>query len=337
MHVSVLALDGVFDTGLSTILDAFQTANDLAIHFGMGVPYFHLQIVAMRKKVRTAQGFTVPVKPAPVRGPLDCVFVPAIGCKMPNTLEPVLAKSEVKDASGWLRLCASRGATIAAACVGTFVVAETGLLDRRSATTTWWLSAYFRERYPHVALDDSRMLIRAGGIVTAGAALAHLDLALWLVGQRSPRLASLAAKYLIAESRSSQSSYALARHVIHSDAIVEKFEAWAAANLAQGFSLDAAARTIGTSKRTLARRLELTLGKTPLSYFQSLRIERAVHLLKTTDESVEQIAAKVGYTEGVTLRTLLRRTLGHGVREIRSEQRSRFRNHAETPETSISK
>ena len=59
------------------------------------------------------------------------------------------------------------------------------------------------------------------------------------------------------------------------------------------------------------------LGKTPLSYFQDLRIERAVHLLRTGTESVDQIAAQIGYADGVTLRTLLRRKLGKGVRELR--------------------
>jgi len=72
-----------------------------------------------------------------------------------------------------------------------------------------------------------------------------------------------------------------------------------------------------TSKRTLARRLKDTLGKTPLSYFQDRRVERAVHLLKTTDHNIERISAMVGYADGVTLRTLLRGRLGRGVRELR--------------------
>ncbi len=62
------------------------------------------------------------------------------------------------------------------------------------------------------------------------------------------------------------------------------------------------------------------LGKSPLSYFQALRVERAVHLLLTSSDDVEKIAAAVGYADGVTLRNLLRRKLGRGVREIRSER-----------------
>src|SRR5262249_61800681 len=88
-------------------------------------------------------------------------------------------------------------------------------------------------------------------------------------------------------------------------------------NLAARFSLDEAARAAGASKRTLARRINEVLGKSPLSYLQDLRVERAVHLLRTTDDDVEKIAAAVGYADGVTLRNLLRRKLGRGVREIR--------------------
>jgi transcriptional regulator GlxA family with amidase domain len=206
---------------------------------------------------------------------------------------------------------------MSAACVGTFVMAESGLLDHREATTTWWLAPLFRTRYPTVRLDESHMLIKSGRMVTAGAALSHMDLALWLIRQHSPKLADLTAKYLIVDSRPSQSAYVLTDHLIHNDPMVERFEQWARGRLAEGFSLDDAARAVAASKRTLARRLHAVLGKSPLSYFQSLRVERAVHLLKTGNESVEEIAARVGYADGVTLRTLLRRHLGHGIREIR--------------------
>jgi transcriptional regulator GlxA family with amidase domain len=319
MRLDVLALDGVFDLGLSAVLDAFQTANELITMAGLAVPEFEVRIVGMRKAVKTSQGFTVPVHAAGKRRP-ECVVVPAIGYKMPGPLEAALARPDVKDAGDALREWARRGATMSAACVGTFVMAESGLLNDHHATTTWWLAPMFRQRYPSVLLDESNMIVKSGRCVTAGAALSHMDLALWLIRGVSPQLASLTAKYLIVDSRPSQSAYALTDHLVHSDPIILRFESWARARLKHGFSLNDAARAVGASKRTLARRMESVLGKTPLSYFQSLRVERAVHLLKTGNASVEEVAERVGYSDGTTLRTLLRRELNLGVKEIRRTQ-----------------
>lgn len=316
MRVYVLALDGVFDLGLSAILDAFQTANELIAMMGLAVPPFEVKIIGMRKTVRTAHGLKIPVQPAGRRTP-ECVIVPAIACKTLGTLKAALARPDVRDAGKAFRAWAKKGATLTAACAGTFVLAESGLLNQQHATTTWWLAPVFRERYPQVILDESDMVVKSGDFVTAGAALGHMDLALWLIRGVSPELASLTARYLIVDSRPSQTAYALTDHLVHSDPVVQRFERWARARLARGFSLDSAAKAVGASKRTLTRRLQSVLGKSPMSYFQGLRVERAVHLLKTSKASVEEVAAQVGYKDGGTLRLLLRRRLNLGVKEIR--------------------
>ena len=318
MRISILAIDGVFDTGLATVLDAFAIANELAAMTGLDSPRFDAVVTGVRRNVRTAHGLSVPVTAADDSDAPDWALVPAIGCKMPAPLEYALARRDVRDALAVLRAWADAGSALAAACVGTFVLAEAGLLDGEEATTTWWLAPMFRQRYPDVKLDESRMVVRSGSVVTAGAALSHIDLALALIRQASPELASLVAKYLVIDARPSQSAYAISDHLVHADPLVERFERWARGRLDRGFSLDGAADALATSKRTLARRMKDTLGKSPLSYFQDLRVERAVHLLKTTSHSIERIAAMVGYADGVTLRTLLRRRLGRGVRELRS-------------------
>src|SRR5205809_7680773 len=86
MRLSVLALDNVFDTGLATVLDAFQTANELADVAGLSSSRFDVTVVGVRKHVKTAQGFTVPSRPVGNRAP-DCVVVPAVGFKMPDALQ----------------------------------------------------------------------------------------------------------------------------------------------------------------------------------------------------------------------------------------------------------
>ena len=317
MKIDILTLDGVFDTGLATVQDTFGTANELAAMSGLGVVRFDIRLVGVRKNVRTAQGLGVPVSQFDKGARPDWIVVPAIGEKMPEGLETALGRADVRDAVKALQSYAAHDVHLAAACIGTFILAESGLLDGKVSTTTWWLAPMFRQRYPRVQLDDTRMVIKSGNIVTAGAALGHMDLALALIRQVSPELAALTAKYLIVDSRPSQSAYAIVDHLSHSDPMVERFETWARARLGQAFSLDDAAQSLATSKRTLARRLRDVLGKTPLSYFQDLRVERAVHLLKTGNQNIEHIAALVGYADGVTLRALLRRRLGRGVRDLR--------------------
>jgi transcriptional regulator GlxA family with amidase domain len=275
----------------------------------------------MRKTVRTAHGLKIPVQPVGRRTP-EYVIVPAIACKTLDTLKAALIRRDVRDSAKMFRKWANNGAMLTAACAGTFVLAESGLLNQQHATTTWWLAPVFRERYPQVLLNESDMVVNSGNFVTAGAALGHMDLTLWLIRSVSPELASLTAKYLIVDSRPSQTAYALTDHLVHSDPVVHLFERWARARLALGFSLDSAAKAVGASKRTLTRRLQSVLGKSPMSYFQSLRVERAVHLLTTSKASVEEVAAQVGYKDGTTLRLLLRRRLNLGLKEIRRASRT---------------
>ena len=317
MNVQILALDGVFDTGLAAILDTFSTANAVAEMTGVSSPRFRTTVVGLRKTITTAQGLSMPVTAAARAETPDVVVTPAINRITPEPLLQALESSQVRDAGDALRRWSNDGALTAAACVGAFVLAEAGLLDGEEATTTWWLAPLFRQRYPRVRLDEAKLIVQSNAVVTAGAALGHLDLALTLIRRASPELASLTAKYLVADTRTSQAIYTIPAHLAHGDPLVHKFERWARERLADGFSLDQAAAALATSKRTLARRMQSVMGKSPLDYFQDLRIERAVHLLETSQASVDQIAAEVGYAEGATLRVLLRRRLGRGVREIR--------------------
>ena len=151
--------------------------------------------------------------------------------------------------------------------------------------------------------------------------MGHLDLALWFVRQASPQMAALVARFMLIDRRSSQARYIIPDHLAHADPLIERFERWARDNLASGFSLQEAASALAVSTRTLQRRTEAVLGKSPLAFFQDMRVERAQHLV-SIGQDLEKIAGEVGYADSATLRTLLRRRLGRGVRELRTELRS---------------
>jgi transcriptional regulator GlxA family with amidase domain len=210
-----------------------------------------------------------------------------------------------------------RGTAIASACAGTFLLAEAGILDGLRATTTWWLSPAFRNRYSAVQLEQSHMVITSDGITTAGAAFGHVDLALAIVRDSSPALADLVARYLVLDERPSQSAYIIPSALAQSDPTVAAFERWARTRLAESISIPSAAKSIGVSERTLQRSVQRTLGTSPIRFVQDLRIERASHLLRTTELSLETIARRVGYEHPNTLRVLLRERTGKTTTALR--------------------
>ncbi|GKQ55899.1 GlxA family transcriptional regulator [Bradyrhizobium sp. Ce-3] len=321
MRISILALEGLWDTGLTVTLDAFKLANGFAAAQMGGTPRFDVSIVGVRKRVRSGQGFAIPVTSITPGVKPDWVIVPALATGRPEQLLPALDRRDVRQATEQLQMWSTAGARIAASCIGTFILAEAGLLDQKEATTTWWLSPLFRQRYPNVRLDETRMLVTSDRVVTAGAAMGHLDLALWFIRQASPELAALVSRYLLADLRTSQAPFIIPNHLAQADPLIQRFERWARAHLKAGFSLQEAAEALATSARTLQRRCEAVLGKSPLSYFQDLRVERAQSLLHGSGLDIDAIAAEVGYVDGATLRTLLRERLGRGVRELRANLR----------------
>ena len=321
MQISLVALDGLFDTGLTVMLDAFAIANRFSAREMGGTPHFEVSIVGVRKKVRSGQGFAIPVQAITSELKPDWVIVPALIASTPQLLIPALERPDVRKATAQLLKWHAQGVRLAASCIGSFILAETGLLDHQEATTTWWLAPLFRQRYPNVLLDESRMLVPSDVGVTAGAAMGHLDLALWLIRKASPELAAVVSRYLLADIRSSQAAYIIPNHLAQADPLILRFEQWARKNLKAGFSLQHAAKALATSARTLQRRCETVLGKSPLAYFQDLRVERARSLLHGSGLDVDAIAAEVGYVDGATLRTLLRQRLGRGVRDLRADLR----------------
>lgn len=318
MKLTVLVLDQVFDTGLAAVLDILSMANELA-----GTPpgrkRFEIGLAGINETARTGLGMRVQVSPFETMKRPDWLIVPALAAKQPDRLSDALERADVRRAKDQIVKWRQAGAKIAAACTGTFIVADAGILDGGEATTTWSLSPFFRQRFPKIRLDETRLVKFSRDVATAGAMMGHLDLALWLVRQSSPELAARLARFMLIDDRSSQAEYIIPDFLAHADPLVERFEGWCRKHLAEGFDLQAAADFLHVHARTLQRRTEAVLGKSPLAFFQDLRVERA-RLLVTEGRDLETIAGEVGYADAATLRNLLRRKLGHGVHAIRAAQ-----------------
>ena len=329
MHVGLLASDGCFSSGLTALIDVLSTAQAQRPAVDPSIPPIRIDVVGIGRKVTTGAGLTVPVTMHLRELPaVDVVVVPALGTM---TAEDTLAALAARGSRAIIRALGDLDpgvTTVAAACTGVFPLAESGLLDRRQATTSWWLGAAFRARYPSVVLDLDSMVVADAGVVTAGAAFAHIDLALALVRQVSPGLAEHVARLLVIDERASQSAYLVMDHLNHNDRLVLAFEQQARSHLGEALDVRELAAAIGTSRRTLERRTQVALGMSPLELVQRLRAERAVHLLRTTAQSVEQIAPQVGYANASTLRSLLR--------QVQTGTQGRPSHAARNPRTSVS-
>jgi transcriptional regulator GlxA family with amidase domain len=310
MHVGVVAVPACWDSGLVTMLDVLRGANTARVAVDRDIPEIRISTVGLDcAPVRTAGGLLVPVDltmDEAGSSSLDLLVVPALAVNTSAGIVDAMVRDDVRAIRGAIREWAQAGRPLAAACTGTFVLADAGLLDSRQATTSWWLVDDFRRRYPRVALDMSRMVVADGPIVTAGAAFAHIDLAMHIVAGLSPQLADATAALLLFDQRPARSADAAHTYLASTDPLVIDFEAWIRANLGRDISVAEAAFAIGTTRRTLERRVRDQLGLSPYALVQRLRVERAHHLKQTTSLSLDQIAPMVGYRNASALRKPLK-------------------------------
>lgn len=217
-------------------------------------------------------------------------------------------------------------ALVAASCCGTFALAESGLLDGRSATTAWWLQAAFRQRYPGVHQNADRALVDDGNVITAGAMTAHTDLSLHvlrrLFGAELAR--NVGGIMLVDGARTSQRPFmALQRRF--DDPLVQEAADWMAQHGMTALATQDLATALHVSYRTLHRRFSTGAGMPPLAYLQALRVEHAKGLLEDSRMSLDQIVERIGYSDVAAFRRLFARATGTSP----AQYRQRFRGAAQ--------
>lgn len=228
---------------------------------------------------------------------------------MPDRMVPM------QVAADWLADRHAEGTTLCSICAGAFVLAASGLVDGRRATTHWAFANALADRFPNVEVMVDHMVIDDGDIITAGGILAWADLGLTLVEKlMGPSVMLATARFLLIDppGREQRPFGQFAPRFDHGDAAILRAQHHLHATGAQEHDLAALAAIAGLEQRTFLRRFSKATQLRPTEYAQQVRIAKAREKLELTNEAVERIAWQVGYTDPSAFRKVFQRITGLG-------------------------
>lgn len=318
--ISFIVSTGCCFSGISGLIDSFNIANiwHATNTKKPGAQLFETELLSPDgKPFRVSGGFQVmPDGCFADRMQSDVIVVPSF---LPNV---ELLSNNARDMLGWIVKQYDQGASVAALCTGTFVLAETGLLDNRLATTNWLYARKFRRRYPKVHLKPDQILTKDKGLICSGTMTAFYNLGLHLIESfGSPELSSLCSKSLLVDiNRTSQASYTVFNvYKGHGDEGIMKAQEWMESHFPETISMEQLARQVGISPRHFIRRFKKATGESPLNYLQQMRIETAKNILETRNITVDEITQAIGYENSSTFRKLFKTFTGLSPREYRDK------------------
>jgi transcriptional regulator GlxA family with amidase domain len=272
-------------------------------------PLYDVQVCSLDGgPIRTTRGFSILPGSTPefLTAP-DTLIIPGTHVEGPRTdgsLAPDLA-----DYLAGL----PRTARIMSICTGAYVLAAAGLLDGRPATTHWAHARLFQQLYPQVRLEPDVLFVDDGDVLTSAGVAAGIDLCLHVIRRdHGSEVANHAARSSVVPPwrDGGQSQYIERPLPETSGAGTASTRAWMLQRLAEPLTLDAAAAQAGMSVRTFTRRFRDETGTSPLDWLLQQRIERARHLLESTDLPIDSVAEQSGLSTAASLRKHLRLRLG---------------------------
>lgn len=314
VELGVLIYPGAQLAAVHGLTDLFAVANRIAAeHQSAQLPVLrvsHWQCAAEQAPQRIYDSH-----PDGDSGLLAVLIPPSIGGFAASRVPPALLQ--------WLRDQHARGATLGGVCVGSLLLAESGLLDGRSATTHWTSAKAFAERYPNIRLNADTPIVDDGDLITTAGLMAWSELGLRLVDRLlGPSIASGTARFLVMEHSDSASACGsnFAPILNHGDASILKVQHWLQGTGATDVSLTSMAERAGLEERTFLRRFRAATGLKPTEYCQHLRVGKAREMLEFSNGTIDHIAWTVGYQDPGAFRAIFKKITGLAP----SDYRARF-------------
>ena len=315
MHrVAVLALKGIVLLDLAIPCEVFGRAR-----LADGRPAYHVEVCAPEREL-DAGWFRVLTR-AGLRSlaKFQTVIVAGI-CDASIPTPPEIVRA--------LRRCAERGARVASICSGAFALADAGLLHGLRATTHWFAAGELARRHPTVEVDPNVLFVDNGNILTSAGAAAAFDLCLHMIRlDHGANVAASAARLSVMplERSGGQAQFIDNVSPTPESPSLEPVLRWIEQSMDATIDVSSIARRAAMSTRTLVRRFREQTGTTPKQYLIRARIRQSQRLLENTGDSIERVAAKVGFGSATTFRTAFARVVGTSPTSYRASFRSKRR------------
>jgi len=312
LKAALLAYDDCALHSLSRVSGLLLLANRANEEYGNPHPAYVGQVVAPGgNTVVSGPGVRVLADDGLNDERFDIVFISAFYNLGPARLEALLRRST--PICTWLARQWSAGALLVALGSGSLLLAEAGLLEKRSATTIHWLRGFVRSRYPGVVWQDSTLSTEDHRLLCGSAISSDLPLLQRAISQTmSPRIASRCAQLVLEQAGLSSDSPQLTTYldVFQRDPVLAKVDQWVSKNLGRKPTLEKLSRSVGVSPRTLHRLLRRELAVSPAEYVLQRRIETACRLLEETRKSIDEISRRVGYSDASVFGRAFRSRVG---------------------------
>ncbi len=237
----------------------------------------------------------------------DIIIIPSEGMNINPNCESFLKRSE------YVNRMHAKGAVIASICTGAFLVASTGLLDSKTATTHWALAQDFKSHYPDVDLNTDLLIADNDQVITAGGVSADQDLCMHLITRFCGHEIAIqtARCTLVNRTTRQQTQYkSFAVEKNHGFEDILECQNFIEKNLNQDMSLASIASALSIGQRTLSRRFKQATGHSLVNYIQQLRVERAKYILERENTSFDDIAHGLGYENVSFFRRLFKQFVG---------------------------
>jgi transcriptional regulator GlxA family with amidase domain len=312
----VLALPETAGSALYGLLDVLTTTGSIwqaLLRSEVGPLPFNVQVASLgRRSFHCGNGIPVSPTISLLDGPeADIIVLPELWLGPDQHLA-----GRYPEVTDWIRQCYRAGTHIYSVCSASLLLAETGLLDGREATSHWGYQQLFERQYPRIRFRADASLCfadAAGRLVTAGGATSWHDMVLHIIARHASPVEALriAKVYLLNVHAEGQLPYQpLVRPLPHADSRIRDCEAWLARHYRQANAVAAIVRHSRMPARTLKRRFRKATGLSVLDYLQNVRIEEAKRRLESSSRSADDISAEVGYQDASYFRRLFKRRTG---------------------------